>query len=201
MRDAVAKMHPSIRENPDYTAQVTPTQHQRIRGYLRDAAQRGVDIVECNPAGENFDSATRKIPPTLVLDPPDDALVMQEEIFGPLLPLKTYQDLDEVIAYVNAQPCPLALYYFGDKREAERLIASTRSGGVCINDVMQHVFQSDLPFGGCGNSGFGRYHGGEGFKAFSVARSVYVAPRIDALALLRPPYRRTFRRVLDFLLT
>jgi coniferyl-aldehyde dehydrogenase len=200
MRDAVAKMHPSIRENPDYTAQVTPTQHQRIRGYLRDAAQRGVDIVECNPAGENFDSATRKIPPTLVLDPPDDALVMQEEIFGPLLPLKTYQDLDEVIAYVNAQPCPLALYYFGDKREAERLIASTRSGGVCINDVMQHVFQSDLPFGGCGNSGFGRYHGGEGFKAFSVARSVYVAPRIDALALLRPPYRRTFRRVLDFLL-
>jgi coniferyl-aldehyde dehydrogenase len=201
MRGAVGRMYPTIRENPDYTAQVTPAQHERIQRYLRDARERGVRVVECNPADERFDGGTRKIPPTLLVDPPDDALVMQEEIFGPLLPIKTYHELDAALAYVNAQPRPLALYYFGDDgREAERVLAATSSGGACINDVMQHVFQSDLPFGGCGNSGFGRYHGGEGFKAFSLARAVYVAPRIDVLAVLRPPYRQAFRRVLGFLL-
>jgi len=121
---------------------------------------------------------------------------MREEIFGPLLPVLTYRRLDEALAYVNVRSRPLALYYFGaDAAEAERVLANTVSGGACINDVMTHVFQSGLPFGGCGNSGFGRYHGGEGFKAFSVARGVYVAPRVDMLAALRPPYGKTFRRL------
>ena len=201
MHAAVRRMYPTIRDNPDYTAQVNPAQHERIQTYLRDAGRRGVRIVECNPAAERFDGGTRKIPPTLLIDPPDDALVMQQEIFGPLLPIKSYHDLDEALWYVNAHPRPLALYYFGeDGREAERVLAATSSGGACVNDVMQHVFQSDLPFGGSGNSGFGRYHGGEGFKAFSVARAVYVAPRLDVLAMLRPPYRGTFRRILGFLL-
>lgn len=201
MKAAVSRMYPRIGDNPDYTAQVTAAQHQRVRSYLSDARKRGVIIVEINPANESFDGGTRKIPPTLVIDPPDDALLMQDEIFGPLLPIKTYREIDEVLAYVNARPRPLALYYFGeDSEQAERVLAATSSGGACVNDVMQHVFQSNLPFGGCGNSGFGRYHGGEGFKAFSLARAVYVAPRIDVLSILRPPYGAKFRRVMRFLL-
>jgi coniferyl-aldehyde dehydrogenase len=201
MVETLRGMYPTVRDNPDYTAQVTAAQHARIRGHLEDAGARGVRIVEVNPAGESFDNGTRKIPPTLLVDPPDEAMVMREEIFGPLLPIKTYCDLDEALAYVNARPRPLALYYFGDDRaEAERVLAATSSGGACVNDVMQHVFQAELPFGGCGNSGFGRYHGGEGFRAFSLQRGVYVAPRIDVLALLRPPYGRAFRGVLRLLL-
>ena len=201
MAAALARMYPTVRDNPDYTAQVTPAQHARIQSYLQDARARGTRIVEVNPANESFADGTRKIPPTLLVDPPDDAKVMQEEIFGPLLPLKTYRDLAEALHYVNARPRPLALYYFGDDRgEAERVLSGTASGGACVNDVMQHVFQTNLPFGGCGNSGFGRYHGGEGFKAFSVARAVYVAPRMDVLSMLRPPYGSKFRRVIRFLL-
>jgi len=197
----LTKMFASLRDNPDYTAQVTPAQHARVRGYVRDARDRGVRLVEFNPARESFDSGTRKIPPTLLIDPPDDALVMREEIFGPLLPILSYRDVDEALAYVNARPRALALYYFGDdEREAERVLAATSSGGACVNEVMQHVFQGELPFGGCGNSGFGRYRGGEGFKAFSLVRPVYVAPRVDALAVLRPPYGRAFRSVVEFLL-
>ena len=201
MVGALTKMFASLRDNPDYTAQVTPAQHARVRGYVRDARDRGVRLVEFNPARESFDSGTRKIPPTLLIDPPDDALVMREEIFGPLLPILSYRDVDEALAYVNARPRALALYYFGDdEREAERVLAATSSGGACVNEVMQHVFQGALPFGGCGNSGFGRYRGGEGFKAFSLVRPVYVAPRVDALAVLRPPYGRAFRSVVEFLL-
>jgi coniferyl-aldehyde dehydrogenase len=201
MESEVARMFPTIRDNPDYTAQVTPAQHARVRSYLEDARARGVRIVELNPANESFEATTRKVPPTLLVDPGDDTAVMRDEIFGPLLPIKTYHDLDEALAYVNSRPRPLALYYFGDDaREAERALAATTSGGVCVNDVMQHVFQTRLPFGGCGNSGFGRYHGDEGFKAFSVARAVYVAPRFDVLAALRPPYGNTFRRILGLLL-
>ncbi len=201
MQAALARMYPTILGNPDYTAQVTPAQHARIRAYLRDAEVRGVRLVEINPAHETFDEGTRKIPPTLLVDPPDDVLVMREEIFGPLLPVKSYRDMQEVIDYVNAGPRPLALYYFGDdSREAERVLAQTWSGGACVNDVMQHVFQSDLPFGGCGNSGFGRYHGGDGFKAFSLARAVYVAPKLDVLALLRPPFGRRFAGAMRVLL-
>lgn len=202
MQTSVKDMLPSLRDNPDYTAQVSALQHQRIQSYLEDAQTRGVQTIVINPAGETFDEGTRKIPPTLLIDPSEEALVMREEIFGALLPVKTYRSIDEALDYVNGRPRPLALYYFGDGRaEAERVLATTASGGACINDVMQHVFHSDLPFGGCGNSGYGRYHGGEGFRAFSLARGVYVAPKVDVLAALRPPYGKTFRRILNFLLT
>ncbi|MCC6197931.1 MAG: coniferyl aldehyde dehydrogenase [Burkholderiales bacterium] len=201
MTAAVARMFPTLRDNPDYTAQVTPAQHARMMSYVEDARARGVRVVEINPARETFAAPVRKVPPTLFVDPPDDAAVMRDEIFGPLLPVLTYRRIDDAVAYVNDRPRPLALYYFGDDaREAEQVLASTTSGGVCVNDVMQHVFQGALPFGGCGNSGFGRYHGGEGFKAFSVARGVYVAPRVDVLRVLRPPYGAVFRRVLGLLL-
>ena len=200
MVSALETMFPTILDNPDYTAMATPGQYQRMQKILADASERGVKTVVVNPANEDL-SASRKIAPNLLIDPPEEALVMQDEIFGPLLAIRSYRSIDEVLDYINARPRPLALYYFGDdKAEAERVLANTYSGGLCINEVMQHLFQSDLPFGGCGNSGYGRYRGGEGFKAFSLQRPVFSPPNFDLLATLRPPYGNMMRRAMRFLL-
>lgn len=200
MQAELPRMFPTIRNNPDYTAMATPGQYQRLQSYLGDAEALGVRCIEINPAGEDL-SSVRKIAPTLLIDPPQDALVLQEEIFGPLLPICSYRSIDEAIAYINARPRPLALYYFGDDQaEARHVLAHTYSGGACINEVMQHIFQSSLPFGGCGNSGYGRYRGGDGFKAFSLQRSVFSPARFDVMAMLRPPYGKLFRRVMGLLL-
>jgi len=200
MQTALVKMFPTLRDNPDYTAMATPGQYQRLQTYLADAQAWYVRCIEVNPAGEEL-ASVRKIAPTLLVEPPDQALVMQEELFGPLLPIRSYRSIDEAIAYVNARPRPLALYYFGDDRaEAKKVLELTSSGGACINEVMQHIFQSDLPFGGCGNSGFGRYRGGDGFKAFSLQRAVFTPPRWDVMGLLRPPYGKLFRRIMNALL-
>ena len=124
---------------------------------------------------------------------------MQNEIFGPLLPVKTYKTIDEAIAYVNARPRPLALYYFGhDSAESARVLAQTTSGGACVNEVIVHVMQDELPFGGCGNSGMGSYHGEQGFRTFSHAKSVYMGTRRDLFAMLRPPYGQGVHRLFRF---
>lgn len=201
MQVELQRMFPTLRHNPDYTAMALPAHYQRLHDYLADAKARGVRIIEVNPAHEDLASA-RKIAPTLLVDPPEDALVMQEEIFGPLLPIRSYRSIDEVLAYINARPRPLALYYFGDDRnEARHVLANTYSGGACVNEVMHHIFQADLPFGGCGGSGFGRYRGGDGFKAFSLQRAVFTPSRLDTMAMFRPPYGRLLRRVMRFLLS
>ncbi|MFZ3183155.1 MAG: coniferyl aldehyde dehydrogenase [Pseudomonas sp.] len=200
MQGVLQQMFPSIADNIDYTAMASPGQYQRMQRLLSDAREQGLRMIEINPAEEDL-SASRKVAPTLFIDPPETSLVMQEELFGPLLPICTYTDIDAALAYINARPRPLALYYFGpDRAEAKRVLARTHSGGACINEVMQHLFQSDLPFGGCGNSGFGRYRGGEGFKAFSLQRSVFSAGWFDVLSILRPPYSPRLRQVLGFLL-
>ena len=124
---------------------------------------------------------------------------MRNEIFGPLLPVKTYRKFDEVLAYVNAHPRPLALYYFGtDRKEGEHCLARTTSGGACVNEVMMHALQDDLPFGGCGNSGMGAYHGEQGFRTFSHAKGVYEGTRRDPLFMLRPPYGGMLQRLFRF---
>jgi coniferyl-aldehyde dehydrogenase len=145
--------------------------------------------------------ALRKIPPTLVLDVNDEMQIMQEEIFGPLLPIMTYRDLGEVIAYVNARPYPLAFYLFThNKAIQERVVYHTLSGGVAINDCVVHAVQHDLPFGGIGNSGLGQYHAYEGFLEFSKLRPVFhQAPR-TAVAFMYPPYGRTFERVYNWMM-
>jgi coniferyl-aldehyde dehydrogenase len=200
MQLELQRMFPTLLNNPDYTAMATPGQYQRMQRCVRDAREQGVRIIEVNPAGEDL-SHSRKVAPTLLVDPPDTTLAMQEEVFGPLLPIRSYQTLDEVLDYINARPRPLALYYFGDDRaEAKRVLERTHSGGACINEVMQHLFQADLPFGGCGNSGFGRYRGGYGFRAFSLQRSVFTPPRFDVMAMVRPPHGPLFRRLIGFLL-
>lgn len=192
-KEVIAEMYPSLLENEQYTAMLNERHFQRMQKNIDDANERGAEIVAINPANEDFSvNPTQKIPPTLILNPDDDALCMQDEIFGPLLPLKTYTKFEDVISYINARPRPLAAYYFGkDSSEEHRFLKGTTSGGACVNDVMFHMLQKDLPFGGVGPSGMGSYHGIEGFKAFSHAKSVYKQPGkipVTKLAGFMPPY-------------
>lgn len=167
---------PHLADNPEYTAIINARHYQRLQGYLDEARRAGVELIELNPASEVLDAATRKIVPTLLLNPGDELQVMQDEIFGPLLPIKPYRSLDDVVAFVNARPRPLALYYFGqDAGEESLLLSATCSGGVTLNDVMQHAAMESLPFGGVGASGMGAYHGVDGFRTFSHAKAVFRA--------------------------
>jgi coniferyl-aldehyde dehydrogenase len=189
---SVRKMYPTLLDNPDYTSVINQRHFDRLNGYLEEARARGSRIVEVNPAGEDFrQQPHHKIPPTLVIDPDDDLRVMQDEIFGPILPVKRYRKVEEAIDYVNRKPRPLGLYYFGkDAAEERHVLSHTTSGGVTVNDVVMHVAQEDLPFGGVGPSGMGAYHGLDGFRTFSHARAIFTQSRINVaeLAGLRPPY-------------
>jgi coniferyl-aldehyde dehydrogenase len=198
---AVAKMYPTIAKNPDYTSVVNDKHYARIRSYVDDAKTRGATVVELNPANETLDPSSRKMPLTLILDATDEMLCMQDEIFGPVLPIVTYTRLDEAIAYVNAHPRPLALYYFGHGRAGiERVLNETTSGGVTINETMLHFAQEDLPFGGVGPSGMGAYHSREGFRSLSMPKPVFHQSRINTTGLLRPPYGKLADRLLGFLI-
>jgi acyl-CoA reductase-like NAD-dependent aldehyde dehydrogenase len=196
---AVRTLYPTLRENPDYTAIVNARQRERLAQCVADAKAKGARVLELNPAGEDL-SASPKMAPHLVLDAKDDMRVMREEIFGPLLPLVAYRTLDEAIAYVNARPRPLALYVFDrDGAAVDRVLAETVSGGVTVNEAILHVAQDDLPFGGVGPSGMGRYHGREGFETFSAKKAVFFQPRVNGLGLFRPPYGPRFDAMLKFL--
>jgi coniferyl-aldehyde dehydrogenase len=195
-RSSAAKMFPTIKDNGDYTAMINQRHFERVRGLISDARAKGAEVVEINPANEDFSQQEhRKIPPTLILNATDDMSVMQEEIFGPVLPIKTYGGLEEAIAEINARPRPLALYYFGeDGGESETLLARTHSGGVTINDVIFHFTMDDLPFGGVGASGMGAYHGHRGFIEFSHEKAVYRQTPSELIAMMRPPYGEKFRK-------
>jgi coniferyl-aldehyde dehydrogenase len=189
---SVAKMFPTLLDNPDYTSVVNQRHFDRLNSYIDDAREKGAEVVEINPAGEDFrQQPHHKIPPTLVLNPTDEMAIMQDEIFGPLLPVKSYGQLDESIDYINDKPRPLGLYYFGaDKQEEDQVLSHTTSGGVTVNDVVMHVAQEDLPFGGVGPSGMGSYHGLDGFRTFSHAKAVFTQTKLNVaeMAGLRPPY-------------
>ncbi|MES1198686.1 MAG: coniferyl aldehyde dehydrogenase [Pseudomonadota bacterium] len=194
--DAVGKMFPSIKDNGDYTSIINQRHYDRLRGLVADARAKGAKVIEINPANEDFTQQEhRKIPPTLILNATDDMGVMQEEIFGPLLPVRTYTGFNETIAEVNRRPRPLALYYFGgDSAESEALLEQTVSGGVTINDTTFHFTQDDLPFGGVGPSGIGAYHGKRGFIEFSHQKAVYRQTANEIIAMFRPPYGAAFRK-------
>lgn len=191
---SVAKMFPDVKDNPDYTSIVNERHFQRLSGYVDDARAKGARVIEINPAQEDFSQQEHhRIPPTLIVDPGEDTKVMQEEIFGPILPIKSYQSLDETLDYVNEHARPLGLYYFGnDSSEEHTVLSRTTSGGVTVNDVIMHIAQEELPFGGVGSSGMGSYHGFDGFKNFSHAKAVYRQSRIISrlAATMRPPYKR-----------
>lgn len=186
---AVASLYPNGPASEDYTSIVNARHYDRLRGLLGDARAKGARIVETGVSPEQAKDRARTLPPILVLDVSDDMRIMQEEIFGPLLPIVTYRHLDEAIAFVNARPRPLGLYYFGSSApNRQRVLTQTTSGGVTINGTILHYAQDDLPFGGVGPSGFGAYHGIEGFRAFSHRKAVFEVGRWNGGALLRPPF-------------
>ena len=185
---------------PSYTSVIDEKSYRRLRATLDDAKQKGGEVISLVP-GATFNDALRKIPPHLVVGATDDMTIMQDEIFGPLLPVKTYRSLDEVIAYVNGRDRPLGFYIFTDDAATqEKLVYSTISGGVTVNNCMLHVAQHDLPFGGIGASGMGHYHAYEGFLEFSKLRPVFKNPRLSMLHLFYPPYTKRTRRLLDLLI-
>lgn len=190
MSDRVAQMYPTIRDNPDYTSIINDRQYARLQQVLQDAKDKGARIVEVNPANEDL-SGTRKIPFTLVMNINDDMKIAQEEIFGPLLPVVPYRELKDAVAHVNARPRPLALYYFDyNDANCRYVLDNTHSGGVSLNDTISHVGVDDLPFGGVGPSGMGRYHGFEGFATFSNPRGVLRKGRINFTGAALPPFGR-----------
>ncbi|MGD9815692.1 MAG: coniferyl aldehyde dehydrogenase [Hyphomonadaceae bacterium] len=195
-RHAVAKMYPTIKDNPDYTSMVNQRHYDRVRGLIADARAKGAEVIEINPAGEDFSQQEHhKIPPTLIVGATDEMGVMQEEIFGPVLPIRGYTAIEETVVEINARPRPLALYYFGDDNaESEVLLSRTHSGGVTINDVIFHFTMEDMPFGGVGPSGMGAYHGERGFREFSHEKAIYRQTPSELLAMMRPPYGETFRK-------
>jgi len=191
--NAVHRLYPRIAENPDYSAIINPRQLQRLQQLLDDARAKGARVVDLYP---DEPRQGRRLPPHLLLQVNDDMHVMQDEIFGPLLPLVPYDSLDDALAYINQRPRPLALYYFGYARaEQEHVLQHSHSGGVCLNDTLLHVAQDDLPFGGIGPSGMGHYHGHEGFLTFSKAKAVLAKQRLNAARLIYPPYGKALQRL------
>ena len=190
-KKVVTEMYPSLKENPDYTSVINQRHYDRLQGYIEEAKEKGFEVIEINPSNEDFSQqAHHKIPPTLIVDPDDSLSVMKEEIFGPILSVKTYENIEDTVDYINSKDRPLGLYYFGDdKEEMQNVLENTTSGGVTINDVVFHVGQDNAPFGGVGPSGTGSYHGVEGFKNFSHTKTIYTQSKFDGLfGLFRPPF-------------
>jgi coniferyl-aldehyde dehydrogenase len=201
MRQAIAKLFPTLLNNADYTSLVARRHHARIQAYLDEARDQGARVIEINPAGEDFAQQPHfKMPPALVLGATPRMKLLKEEIFGPVLPVLVYDHLDEAIAYINTGPRPLALYYFGPfDADCKRCLDRTWSGGAVVNDVIVHAMVEDLPFGGVGGSGMGSYHGRHGFNTFSHARGVVRAGLLSPRALMSPPYKR-LRPIFDWVL-
>ncbi|WP_330205862.1 coniferyl aldehyde dehydrogenase [Pseudomonas sp. AM14(2022)] len=192
-RQVVNNFYPTLADNPDYTAIINERQLARLNGYVSDATSKGALLIPLFEQGQG-----RRMPHSLLLNVTDEMTVMQDEIFGPLLPIVPYQDLDQAFAYINQRPRPLALYYFGyDKREQNRVLHETHSGGVCLNDTLLHVAQDDMPFGGIGPSGMGHYHGHEGFLTFSKAKGVLIKQRFNAAKLIYPPYGKSIQKLIQ----
>lgn len=187
-------MFPCVQENVDYTSIINQRQYDRIQHLLDDAVQKGATLIPL--AVEQTDTAKRKMPLTIVTNVTDDMRIMQEEIFGPLLPIKEYKDVNEAIAYINARPRPLSLYIYSfDDNLQTKILQETIAGGVCINDAAFHVANDDLPFGGVGASGMGNYHGEEGFIRFSHAKSILKRGKISFASMLFPPYGKAVHKV------
>ncbi|NNA58938.1 coniferyl aldehyde dehydrogenase [Pseudomonas koreensis] len=192
-RQVVNRFYPTLADNPDYTAIINERQLARLNSYVSDATSKGALLIPLFEQGQG-----RRMPHSLLLNVTDEMTVMQDEIFGPLLPIVPYQDLDQAFAYINQRPRPLALYYFGyDKHEQNRVLHETHSGGVCLNDTLLHVAQDDMPFGGIGPSGMGHYHGHEGFLTFSKAKGVLIKQRFNAAKLIYPPYGKSIQKLIQ----
>ncbi|MCZ2103859.1 MAG: aldehyde dehydrogenase family protein [Comamonadaceae bacterium] len=207
-RAAVARLFPYFEGNPDYASIITPRHLARLRELVQEARDMGADVQElapvpgapAPPAQSIGDGVARQMAPTLVFGATARMRLMQEEIFGPVLPVLGYGHVDEVVAHINAHPRPLSLYWFG-RSDAVRddVLARTVSGGVTVNDTLLHIAHERLPFGGVGDSGWGAYHGEAGFLRFCHEKPVLAQSRWSAGALLYPPYGARFDRVMGLL--
>jgi len=199
-RQIVPRLYPRLVENPQYTRIVSRAHYERLQQLVEDAREKGARIVEINPAGEPCGPDNKVFPPTVAWDVRNEMIVMQEEIFGPVLPLVPYETLEEAVEFVNARPRPLALYYFDtDSKRVDFVLKNTLSGGVTVNDVLFHIAQQNLPFGGVGPSGMGEYHGVHGFRRFSKARAVFRQSRFAFTGLIAPPYGKLTEWAVRFL--
>jgi coniferyl-aldehyde dehydrogenase len=200
VREAVARMYPTLLTNEDYTSVVNERHHVRLSAYLDDARTKGARVIEVNPGNEDFGASnSNKMPLYLVFDVTDDMKVMQEELFGPILPVRRYDQIEEAIDYINAHDRPLGLYYFSkDETERRQVLDRTISGGVTLDDVLFHAAE-ELPFGGIGPAGMGSYHGIDGFRTFSHAKAVYKQTKIDIIKLggVKPPFNKTTRSTIE----
>lgn len=192
----VLEMYPYFKDNQDYTAIINDKQYQRLQSYLDDAEAHGAQLIEINPLHEQL-SEVRKIAPTLIAGVTPDMQIMQNEIFGPLLPIMEYEQIDDVIDFINSRPRPLALYYFDfDQARAEYVAQRTHSGHFGQNTVLTHVAQDDLPFGGVGASGMGKYHGPEGFFSLSHERSMMSNPKLYSFKYILPPFNKPIHKLI-----
>ncbi|KGU73174.1 coniferyl aldehyde dehydrogenase [Burkholderia pseudomallei] len=198
-RARMARLYPNLSTNPDYTSIISERHFARLQRLASEAQQAGAQLHPLTDAAP--DPALRRLPPVLVTQAPDASQLMQEEIFGPLLPIVPYDTLDDAIAYVNARPRPLALYLFDEDRTTiERVMRDTISGGVTVNDTLMHIACGTLPFGGVGASGMGAYHGYDGFVTFSKMKPVLTQPRLNTRAMIAPPYGKRFAAILKLML-
>ena len=199
--DVAQQLYPKWSGNPDYTNIISTHHVERLKGYITDAISRGATKVPLGSQEAPTNTTDRLFTPVVLLDTNDSMQVMREEIFGPILPVLTYRDLEEALEFVNAHERPLALYYFDyNAGRLDHVLQTTISGGVTINDVIYHIAQNNLPFGGVGSSGMGHYHGRAGFETFSKKKSVFLQSRFSTLKFLRPPYGALTDRVIRFLL-
>lgn len=197
-KEIVQARYPSLASN-DLTSIIDERSFNRLIAALEDAKAKGATLVQLIP-GQPWDAATRKIAPHIVLNAPEGSLLRQREIFGPILPILEYSQLEETIHYINDRPRPLALYPFSNKHATiQTLLDRVMSGGVSVNDALFHVGQTDLPFGGVGESGMGHYHGHEGFNTFSKLRPVFYQASFSAVKFLWPPYGKFATKYLNFL--
>lgn len=189
VRTQMRRMFGTDPANKDYTSIISDRHYARLEGLVADAARRGAKILQPAKADDPNWKAHRKFPPTLIVGATEDMAAMQQEIFGPVLPVLGTRDADEAIAFINKRDRPLALYWFGRDRDArDEVLARTISGGVTINDCLFHFAQVSQPMGGVGASGTGAYHGEWGFKTFSKLKPVFYRSKFNRLADLYPPY-------------
>jgi len=198
MRQA-QEMYPAGLNDADYCSIVNMRQYERLAGYIEQARRAGADIVPLF-SGAEHDDATHRLAPVILINPSPDLDVMREEIFGPLLSVIPYDDVKDALAFINAQPRPLAMYWFdNDGKRAELALKNTHAGGVCFNETLLHVTQEDLPFGGVGLSGMGHYHGRWGFDTFSKLTPVFRQSRLNGSKLFLPPYKPRVAKMLRFM--
>ncbi|MGE6262769.1 coniferyl aldehyde dehydrogenase [Aeromonas media] len=189
------RLYPKGLDSPDYGSIINGAQYERLTAWLAEAKQAGAQLHPC--ASPARDDGARRLVPHLLTEVPGHCQVMQQEIFGPLLPLVPYDSLDEALAYVAARPRPLACYLMSlDQTLQRRLIRETHAGGMAINECLFQVAADDAPFGGIGPSGMGHYHGREGFLTFSKAKTVLRRGRFSTGSLIHPPYRRWYQRLM-----